>query len=467
MYEMNQQTLSVIWSNVLKILEDTVTTPVYRSWLEPLELVAYIEDRAILKAKSEIEKNVVERNHLTLIGQTLQMVFGYEVQPVIVTANEWMRMQAGKTIENAEPTQVSFVNKQIATNMRCSAVSSSNLNPEYTFENFVMGNHNRYAYAACEGVVTNIISGKKTRLYNPVFLHGNVGLGKTHLMHAIGNRVLKYKPEAKILYLSSETFTNDLINAIRNNKNEEFRNKYRHVDVLLIDDIQFISNKEGTQEEFFHTFNALNDANKQIVITSDRPPKDIPKLEERLRSRFSMGLIADIQAPDFETRIAILRQKAQYENVVVPNDVYEYIAGSVTNNVRELEGALTNVLVYAKINNSQVTLHTAKLCLQNIISDNIDQPVTGERIIQAVANFYQMRVEDLQSKRRTKNVVLPRQIAMYLCRELTDLSLPSIGELFGGRDHSTVLHGYEKVAEELKQDVSLQVAIENIKKAIH
>lgn len=409
-------------------------------------------------------KKVVEHQYVEVITSALKKIFGYDVKPVILTAEEW------NTVQNKRTDSTEILMCQPIKNNREKSINipyrNNNLNPEYSFENFVIGSHNRYAYAACQGVTTNIISGKKTRLYNPLFLYGNVGLGKTHLMHAIGNAVQQHMPEAKILYLSSETFTNDLINSIRNNKNEAFRKKYRHVDVLLIDDIQFISNKEGTQEEFFHTFNALNDANKQIVITSDRPPKEIPKLEERLRSRFSMGVIADIQPPDFETRIAILRKKAEKENVEVPNEVFEYIAEHVTNNVRELDGALLNVLTYARLGNCAISIENTKQCLKNIVADEANVQITGEHIMHAVAEFYQIKVEELQSKRRTKSVVLPRQVAMYLCREMIELSFPRIGELFGGRDHSTVLHGYEKIVEDLKYDVTLQMAVESIKRKL-
>ena len=460
---MNQQTFTAIWNNALKLLQEDLTEPAFRTWIAPLELVAYVEGQVYLKARNTIERNVVEGQYRAVIKNTLKMVFGYDIELIIVTVEEWCRMQNDAMFYDNAFTAKNSVNEYSGLNSIQQKLYQHNLNPEYTFENFVMGSHNRYAYAACVGVAGNIVSGKKTRLYNPLFMHGNVGLGKTHLMHAIGNRVLQHNPDAKILYLSSETFTNELINSIRNNKNEEFRNKYRQVDVLLIDDIQFISNKEGTQEEFFHTFNALNDANKQIVITSDRPPKELPKLEERLRSRFSMGVIADIQPPDFETRMAILRKKAEKENTDVPNEVMEYIAENVTNNVRELDGALLNVITFAQLSNRAITVDNAKMSLQNIISAEQKLPINAEQIMNVVAEYYKLKVEDLKSKRRTKEVVLPRQVAMYLCRELTGLSLPRIGDAFGGRDHSTVLHACEKIVQDMGQDISLKIAVENLK----
>lgn len=459
-HESHQETYAAIWHNALQILQDSLSRPIYESWIQPAKLIYCDSERAILQVKSGFEQHILTESYLPVIAYAMKMVLGYEVRIEVVTMQDY-------SLPSADGGSVLFVQCANTSGNEQSSKRITNLNPEYTFDNFVMGSHNRYAYAACEGVASNIISDKKTRLYNPLFLHGNVGLGKTHLMHAIGNRVLQYKPDAKIIYLSSETFTNELINAIRNNTNEAFRNKYRHVDILLIDDIQFISNKEGTQEEFFHTFNALNDANKQIVITSDRPPKELPKLEERLRSRFSMGLIADIQPPDYETRIAIMRRKAEKENVMIPNEVYEYIAEHVTNNVRELDGALLNVLTFANMSNLPITLELAKLSLQNIISGEVLFVITGDVIMNAVADFYQLSVEELKSKRRTKEIVLPRQVAMYLCRELTDLSFPQIGELFGGRDHSTVLHGYDKIAQDLKTDVTLQMAVENIKSKLN
>ena len=338
---------------------------------------------------------------------------------------------------------------------------SSTLNPKYTFDSFVIGNSNRFAHAASLAVAES-----PAKAYNPLFIYGGVGLGKTHLMHAIGHYILQNNPNAKVVYVSSEKFTNELINAIKDDKNEEFRTKYRSVDVLLIDDIQFIAGKERTQEEFFHTFNTLHEANKQIILSSDRPPKEIPTLEDRLRSRFEWGLIADIQAPDFETRMAILKKKADVEKLNVPNEVMVYIATKIKSNIRELEGALIRIIAYSSLTNREVTVDLATEALKDIISNKQNKSITIDLIQDVVATYFNLRVEDLKSQRRTRNVAYPRQIAMYLSRKLTDMSLPKIGEEFGGRDHTTVIHAYEKISESLNKDESLEHTINDITKKL-
>src|SRR5699024_8141486 len=311
------------------------------------------------------------------------------------------------------------------------------LNPKYSFDTFVIGNSNRFAHAASLAVAE-----APAQSYNPLFIYGGVGLGKTHLMHAIAHYILSQSPDTKVVYVSSEKFTNELINSIREYRNEEFRNKYRNVDVLLVDDIQFIAGKEGTQEEFFHTFNALHEANKQIIISSDRPPKEIPTLEDRLRSRFEWGLIADIQAPDLETRIAILKKKAKVENINVPDDVMLYIATKIKSNIRELEGALIRMVAYSSLTNEDITVELAEEALKDIISNDKPKEITVNSIKDVVSKDFSIKIEDFNSKKRTRAIAYPRQIAMYLTRELTDLSLPKIGDEFGGRDHTTVIHAY-------------------------
>ena len=338
---------------------------------------------------------------------------------------------------------------------------SSTLNPKYTFNSFVIGNSNRFAHAASLAVAES-----PAKAYNPLFIYGGVGLGKTHLMHAIGHYILQNNPNAKVVYVSSEKFTNELINAIKDDKNEEFRTKYRSVDVLLIDDIQFIAGKERTQEEFFHTFNTLHEANKQIILSSDRPPKEIPTLEDRLRSRFEWGLIADIQAPDFETRMAILKKKADVEKLNVPNEVMVYIATKIKSNIRELEGALIRIVAYSSLTNREITVDLASEALKDIISNKQNKSITIDLIQDVVATYFNLRVEDLKSQRRTRNVAYPRQIAMYLSRKLTDMSLPKIGEEFGGRDHTTVIHAYEKISESLNRDESLEHTLNDITKKL-
>ena len=335
------------------------------------------------------------------------------------------------------------------------------LNPKYTFETFVIGNSNRFAHAASLAVAE-----VPAKVYNPFFIYGGVGLGKTHLMHAIGHRIRLNHPQMKVLYISSEKFTNELINSIRDGNPENFRQKYRNIDVLLVDDIQFLSKKEHTQEEFFHTFNTLHEANKQIIISSDRAPREIPTLEDRLRSRFEWGLITDIQPPDLETRIAILRKKAMLENLKVPNDVMVYIAGRIDNNIRELEGALIRVMAYASLTDQTIDLNLATEALKDIFPNGRPKQITMELIQQVVAGYYKLRLEEFLAKKRTRNVAFPRQIAMYLCRELTETSLPRIGEMFGGRDHTTVIHAHDKISRERNEDSKLNNTIKELTRRI-
>jgi len=335
------------------------------------------------------------------------------------------------------------------------------LNPRYTFDTFVVGPSNRFAQAASLAVAED-----PAGAYNPLFLYGGVGLGKTHLMQAIAHYVREHHRGLYVVYVSSETFTNDLINALQRRSMAEFRRKYRNVDLLLIDDIQFVAGKEQTQEEFFHTFNALYEAAKQIVISSDRPPKEIPTLEERLRSRFEWGLTTDIQPPDLETRMAILSKKASVEGIELPSDTIFYIASEIQSNIRELEGALIRVIAYAALQNSPPTPEIAAEALKDIVSSRKTRVITIEAIQAAVAAHYGVSVEELKAKKRTRTVTLPRQVAMYLCRELTDASLPRIGQEFGGRDHTTVIHAFEKIREEAEKNPVLAETIKEISEKI-
>lgn len=387
----------------------------------------------------------------TKILATLKELTGrpMEIDFVLHTLNE-------KDEDSADSTSTN--NKTAATIEATEedAPSSSQLNTKYTFQTFVIGPGNRFAHAASLAVAA-----QPANTYNPLFIYGGVGLGKTHLMHAIGHYVKAQNQDSRICYISSEKFTNEFINGILSGNVEPFRNKYRSVDVLLIDDIQFLAKKEGTQEEFFHTFNALHECHKQIIISSDRPPKEIPFLEDRLRSRFEWGLITDVQPPDLETRIAILRKKAIADNLDVSNEVLYYIADQVANNIRELEGALIRVVAYSTMLNQTISVDLAHEALKNLVSPNQPKKIDILTIQQAVSNYYQLRVDDLKSKKRTKTVAYPRQIAMYLSRELTDNSLPKIGEDFGGRDHTTVIHAHEKISRMLDQDRDLgQVILE-------
>jgi chromosomal replication initiator protein len=344
---------------------------------------------------------------------------------------------AGKPAEEPKKPLFPFFKKNLPTD-------ESKLNPKYTFESFVVGPSNRFAHAAALAV-----SESPAKEYNPLFIYGKVGLGKTHLMQAIGHYILQKKPSMKFIYISSEKFTNQLISAIQNRTTLKFREMYRNVDLLLIDDIHFIAGKESTQEEFFHTFNTLHDAHKQIVVSSDRSPKDIPALEERLVSRFEWGLVADIQPPDIETRIAILRKKAERETITIPDDVTYFIAEAIRSNIRELEGALIRVVAYAKLVGKDIDLELVKDVLKDVLIEQ-NKKITIESIQQKVAQYFDIRVADMRSKKRNKMIAYPRQIAMYLSRDLTDFSLPEIGEQFGGRDHSTVLHACEKVYRDME-----------------
>lgn len=341
----------------------------------------------------------------------------------------------------------------------------ANLNPKYTFDTFVVGSNNKFAQAAALAVAES-----PGDIYNPLFIYGGAGLGKTHLMHSIAHFIIETNPDSKVLYVTSEEFTNELIETIRNGNNSamgRFRDKYRNIDVLLVDDVQFIIGKESTQEEFFHTFNALHSAKKQIIISSDKPPKDMDILEERIRSRFEWGLIADISSPDYETRMAILRKKEEMDGYNVSEDVIEYIATNIRSNIRELEGSLNKVMAFAKLDNKEVTLALAQEVLKDLISPNEKREITPELILSVVAEHYNVTVSDLIGNKRNNKVVLPRQIAMYLCREMTQMQLKLIGKSIGNRDHTTVMHGIEKIEKEIVQSESLSNTIETLKKKIN
>ena len=400
----------------------------------------YNVNKLIILVPNDFTKGILEDRYLNLIESSINQLSLKKYKIKFVLDEKYI-----EDLEE-EPKSLNLTQKNYP-----------NLNPKYTFDTFVIGNSNRFAHAACVAVAES-----PARAYNPLFLYGGVGLGKTHLMHAIGHHIVTQKKDAKVVYVSSEKFTNELINSIKDDRNEEFRNKYRNVDILLIDDIQFIAGKERTQEEFFHTFNSLHEANKQIIISSDRPPKEIPTLEDRLRSRFEMGLITDIQAPDFETRIAILRKKAQMENIEVSNEVTNYIAKNIKSNIRELEGALTRVIAYSSLTNRTISFDLAVEALKDIITTTKNEEITVNRIKEKVASVFNIKMEDFNSKKRTRSIAYPRQIAMYLSRELTDLSLPKIGEEFGGRDHTTVIHAHDKIVKDIQVNEEIKSKIDKI-----
>lgn len=433
--------LDSTWNDVLDIIKVELTEVSYNTWLKTIIPINISDNTIILGAPNDFTKGILEGRYLNLIKNAIMEVTKKEYSIVFVIPGEEEIPDMGQTIK-----------QDLAENNQ-----RSQLNPKYSFNTFVIGNSNRFAHAASLAVAE-----APAQAYNPLFIYGGVGLGKTHLMHAIGHYILSQNPNTKVVYVTSEKFTNELINSIREYRNEEFRNKYRNVDVLLVDDIQFIAGKEGTQEEFFHTFNALHEANKQIIISSDRPPKEIPTLEDRLRSRFEWGLIADIQAPDLETRIAILRKKANMENIEVQDEVMQYIATKIKSNIRELEGALIRVVAYSSLTNKAITVDLAEEALKDIISNNKPREITVNLIKEEVSNQYNIKMEDFNSKRRTKAIAFPRQIAMYLTRELTDLSLPKIGDEFGGRDHTTVIHACDKINNNMADDDDFKDKIEYI-----
>lgn len=440
--------LKNLWDKTLDIIKSELSEVSFNTWIKSCEPLSISSDTIKISVPNSFTQDILDKRYKDLVVNSIKAVCSklYKIEFIIMSDS--YDKDKSNTLE---------ISKSIVVNDEM----SSTLNPKYTFKSFVIGNSNRFAHAASLAVAES-----PAKAYNPLFIYGGVGLGKTHLMHAIGHYILESNPSAKVVYVSSEKFTNELINAIRDDKNEEFRNKYRNVDILLIDDIQFIAGKERTQEEFFHTFNELHDANKQIILSSDRPPKEIPTLEDRLRSRFEWGLIADIQVPDFETRMAILKKKADVENLNVANDVMGYIATKIKSNIRELEGALIRIIAYSSLTNREVTVDLATEALKDIISKKQGKHVTIDIIQDVVSSYFNLRIEDLKSQRRTRNVVYPRQIAMYLSRKLTDMSLPKIGEEFGGRDHTTVIHAYEKISDNLKMDDSLQQTVADLTKKL-
>ena len=445
--------LNELWEKTLNIIKSEMSEVSFNTWIKSCEPISLTDNTIKISVPNSFTQDILEKRYKDLIANSIKSICSklYNIQFLISSEiqNEDDDSTKAANITNKDKTII--VNDEMSTT----------LNPKYTFDSFVIGNSNRFAHAASLAVAE-----APAKAYNPLFIYGGVGLGKTHLMHAIGHYMIQNNPNIKVEYVSSEKFTNELINAIKHDKNEEFRNKYRKVDVLLIDDIQFIAGKEGTQEEFFHTFNALHDADKQIILSSDRPPKEIPTLEDRLRSRFEWGLIADIQVPDFETRMAILKKKADVEKLNVTNDVMVYIATKIKSNIRELEGALIRIVAYSSLTNREITVDLASEALKDIISKKQGKHITINLIQDVVASYFNLRVDDLKSQRRTRNIAYPRQIAMYLSRKLTDMSLPKIGEEFGGRDHTTVIHAYEKISENLNTDETLQNTIESITKKL-
>lgn len=440
------------WQEILSTLEPAMSKPSFDAWLKPSVPVAIEDGALIVEVPHEFARDWLQSRYEGPITQALRAATGLDLAVRFVVPKQPKTLDAA--LAHAAPEKDSADAAEVP---QPEDAAQSVLNPKYTFSSFVVGNSNRFAHAASLAVAE-----APGKAYNPLFIYGGVGLGKTHLMQAIGHYVMSHYPSLKVVYVSCEQFTNELINAIRYEKTLDFREKYRNVGVLLIDDIQFLAGKERTQEEFFHTFNALYEANRQIVISSDRPPKEIATLEDRLRSRFEWGLITDIQAPDLETRIAILKKKASLEKLQVPNDVLVYIANQIHSNIRELEGALIRVVAFASLVNKQITVQLAAEVLRDMLPSSKPKQISIELIQKIVAEYFNLSVDDLTAKKRSRTVSFPRQIAMYLARELTESSLPRIGEEFGGRDHTTVIHACEKIHEDMKNDPTLSATIKEI-----
>jgi len=434
------------------VIQTKISKPSFDTWFKSTKVIRADGNRLTILAPNEFAREWLESKYSHLIRNTIFDLTGETRDIQFVIEPEATEMMMSKPFPQPAMRPRADIAEESYASM---------LNPKYTFDTFVIGAGNRFAHAASLAVAE-----QPAKAYNPLFIYGGVGLGKTHLMHAIGHYILEHNPRCRVLYLSSEKFTNEFINAIRDNRGEEFRLKYRNIDILLIDDIQFIAGKEQTQEEFFHTFNALHEAHKQIIISSDRQPKEIPTLEERLRSRFEWGLITDIQPPDLETRVAILRKKAKAENLDIPNEAIMYIANHINTNIRELEGALIRVIAYSSLVNEDITAHLAAQALKDIIPASRPKTITIQDIQQVVGEYFGMKIEDFKARKRTKAIAFPRQVAMYLSRELTDLSLPKIGEAFGGRDHTTVIHAHEKIAQTIESDHELYKIIQNLTEKI-
>lgn len=441
------------WDKVQDLLqyESDISKVSYIAFLKNLKPIRIEEDTIIIQAEDKIVIDIIEKKYLKSLLIAINETLGEPFDVRFILEDDLDGQVQSKKLAQLKSDQMANY-------------SDSNLNTRYTFETFVVGNNNKFANAAALAVAE-----APAEAYNPLFIYGGVGLGKTHLMHSIAHFILNENSEAKVLYVSSEKFTNELINSIRADKNEAFRQKYRNIDVLLVDDIQFIAGKERTQEEFFHTFNTLYEAKKQIIISSDRPPREIETLEERLRSRFEWGLIADIQAPDFETRMAILKNKAELENLNLEDDVLQYVATNIKSNIRELEGAVNKIVAYSRLvhlGNSLITKKIAEDALKDLISPQEDTIVTPMLIIEVVSEHYNISSADIISKKRPREIAYPRQIAMYLCRKLTDASTTKIGEILGKRDHTTILHGYDKVVQDMTKDATLRNSIDILTKKI-
>jgi len=445
-----------LWSSVLGRAQDAVTQQSYRTWLEGTDAVGISGTDLIVEGPSQFHVEWVEDKFGMLLTELTGQVVGRPLKLVFRASDE--RLQLAIPELEFAPAQLREAEELKPTLDPEQARRNAHLNDRYSFDRFVVGGNNELAAAAC-----NAVAEQPGRMYNPLFLYGGVGLGKTHLMHAIGNAILEKHPTVNVCYVSSEQFTNDLVTSIQEGTAPAFRHRYRRVDLLLVDDVHFLQGKERTQEEFFHTFNALHDARKQIVVTSDRPPKELPGLEDRLISRFEWGLVADLKPPDYETRVAILQKKAEYDRLSLDPEVIDFVARSCTSSVRELEGAIIKLLAYSSITHREIDAALARTALHGMISRTQRSGMSPARIRSAVAAQWDVSPEALESKRRTRDVTVPRQVAMYLIKEILDLPLTRIGREFGGRDHSTVIHSIRKVEQELKTEPQLAADVERLR----
>ncbi len=444
--------LDALWQHTLASLKERISEPAYESFARQSRAASLENNLLLIETPNGFTQNFLSKKYTSLFKDILQEISGDQIEIQFVV-NEMMTPETPPSngSSNRVATEVRSQQQMQQTAQRERQLQMSNLNPRYTFDNFVVGSHNKFAHATAWRVAE-----APGTAFNPLFIHGGVGLGKTHLMQAIGHHLQAHRENMRVMYISSERFTNELINAIKDGSQMAFKNRYRTTDLLLIDDIQFIGNKESTQEEFFHTFNDLYEAGKQIVITSDRPPNQISTLEDRLRSRFEMGLISDIQPPELETRIAILKKKAEMDGLDVPDDVLHYIARVYVNNVRELEGALLRIMAYTSLTNTQPTVSVA----QSVLGQVPERELSAERIQEVTAEFYRVTTTEMRGPRRSKTLNTARQVAIYLCSELTALSTPRLGELFGDRDHTTIIHGRDKIKNLLKEDTKLQSEVQ-------
>jgi len=444
-----------IWQAAQEELRFQLSKPSYETWLKNASLVGREKNAFKIGVPTKLAKDWLEDRYSAMIKETLSAIVSGDVSVAFEVIPGQTEAAAGRTALAVADEPPPEAEEPVLH-------EASQLNPKFQFQHFVVGNNSRFAHAACRAVAET-----PAKAYNPLFLYGGVGLGKTHLMHAIGHAVLEKHHRRRVAYVTSEKFMNEMISSIQEGRMNDFRTRYRTVDVLLVDDIQFLAGKDRTQEEFFHTFNSLHELNKQIVISSDRPPKEIPTLEDRLRSRFQWGLIADIQAADFETRVAILKSKVGPYARLVPEDVLSFIAHKIQKNIRELEGALIRVIAHASLNRSALNVEMAAKLLQDVIPSTENRTLSIDTISRTVASFYHISLEEMKGKRRDKHIVFPRQVAMFLIREETASSLPAIGQAFGGRDHTTVLHSYEKISTDSKEDQRLQADLRKLREILY